>query len=128
MAGRLYPENKTLRADIILIAALLALSAVLFCVFRLTSANGAYVTVTVDSVEVARYSLSDDGTYPLNGGTNTLVISEGTARICDANCPDKLCVNQGAVHYTGQSIVCLPNKLIVTVHNAGEQQVDVVVS
>lgn len=120
------PHKKTLKADLIFIAALLILSAAAFILYRVNLNGGAYVIVTVDSAEVGRYSLDEDGTYILNGGTNTLVISDGTARIIDARCPDKLCVNQGSIRYTGQSIVCLPNRLIVTVYGGEESPVDFV--
>jgi hypothetical protein len=83
------------------------------------------VTVKVDGIEVAEYSLSKNGTYPLNGGTNILVIENRKAYLTDANCPDKLCVHQGKISMTGETITCLPNKLTVTVFGA-EESVDLV--
>lgn len=118
--------KRTVKADIIFIAAVLLLALVLFGISRLRQTGGAYVTVTVDGKETARYSLSEDGIYALNGGSNTLVISDGKAQVTEANCPDGLCIHQGAIQYTGQTIVCLPNKLIVTVYGADEAPVDIV--
>ena len=37
------------------------------------------------------------------------------ADVTDAGCPDKLCVRMGAVSRAGQSIVCLPGGIVVTV-------------
>lgn len=68
----------------------------------------------VNGVETARYSLSKNGTYVLNGGTNVLEILDGQARMTEADCPNHLCVKQGPVRCSGQSIVCLPNKVTVT--------------
>ena len=113
------------KRDIILIASILAVAIALFLIVELTKEEGAGVTVKVDGVKVAEYSLSADGTYPLNGGTNILVIENGKAYLSDANCPDKLCVHQGKISMTGETITCLPNKLTVTVFGT-EQSVDLV--
>ena len=113
------------KRDIILIASILAIAIALFLVVELTKEEGAGVTVKVDGVKVAEYSLAKDGTYPLNGGTNILVIEDGRAYLSDANCPDKLCVHQGKISMTGETITCLPNKLTVTVFGT-EQSVDLV--
>ena len=107
--------------DIALIGGCLVLAAVLFLVFSFGREAGAGVIVRVDGEEVARYSLYQNGTYPLNGGTNTLVIESG-----DANCPDELCVKQGKVRAEGQVITCLPNKLTVTVYGGEDSGVDLV--
>ena len=102
-------------ADIILIVSLVVLSLVLILVFWLGGKTGEYVVVTVNGEEVGTYSLAIDGEYQLNGGTNTLVIKSGKAYIDHANCPDKLCINQGKISKTGERIVCLPNKITITV-------------
>lgn len=97
--------------------------------YLLTSSGeaGAYVLVCVDGREEARYLLSEDGEYALNGGTNTLIIEDGYAYLLDAKCPDKLCVKQGRIHYDGQCITCLPNKLTVTVMGGEDNGIDMAV-
>ena len=80
--------------------------------------EGAALVVRVNGSEVARYALTETGDYPLNGGTNVLHIENGSAWLTDADCPDKLCVKQGKIQYTGQTITCLPNRLTVTVIGA----------
>ena len=113
------------KRDIILIASILIVAIAFFLIVELTKEEGAGVTVKVDGVKVAEYSLSKNGTYPLNGGTNILVIENGKAYLTDANCPDKLCVHQGKISMTGETITCLPNKLTVSVFGA-EQSVDLI--
>ncbi len=109
------------KRDFILIGSILAVAlAGLLLVFLLRE-NGARVVVKVDGETIGEYFLSVDGTYGLNGGTNTLCIENGTACLIDANCPDHLCVKQGRVSKTGQTITCLPNKLTVTVYGAKEE-------
>lgn len=112
--------NKKHLADVCLIGLLLLIALVLLLVFFLRSVSGAWAVVRVNGEEVARYPLSENGTYPLNGGSNTLVIQDEQAWLCDANCPDKLCVKQGRISYSGQCITCLPNRLTVTLEGAKE--------
>ena len=124
-----FLEDKKLRSDIILIGILLIISlSVLLFVF-LTREEGAIADVYVDGVKVAEYPLSIDGVYYLNNGSNVLVIENGTAYMREANCPDKFskngCVNTGKISYVGQTIVCLPNKIIVEIVGEGEGIVDV---
>ena len=123
-----HRENRILlrRADALLIGALLVISLLLFVFFRFFVGAGAYAVVTVDGRETARYPLSEPGRFELNGGTNILVIENGEARVVEAHCPDKLCVRQGAISRSGETIVCLPNKLVVTVVGAEERGVDAV--
>lgn len=111
---KLFSDRKIL-TDIIVVAALLLLSGISLLVMKAGQQDGACAIVRVNGEEVARYSLDADGTYPLNGGTNILVIENRSAYLIDADCPDKLCVKQGTVQYTGQCITCLPNRLTVTI-------------
>ena len=110
----------SLRYDLILVAALLAVSVVLLTVFLLTREQGAFVRVQLDGNTVAEYPLSVNARYELNGGTNILVIEDGEAYLVYADCPDHTCINTGRISLVGESIICLPNRLAVTV--VGEKQ------
>ena len=50
-----------------------------------------------------------------NGEKNVVVIDKGLAFIESANCEDKLCVKKGRIENVGESIVCLPNDVVVEV-------------
>ncbi len=112
--------------DLLLLAGILGVILLSFLVMGLLKKDGAYVTVRVDGTETARYSLSEDGEYSLNGGTNVLRIENGKAYMLTADCPDHLCVNQGKVDQSGETITCLPNRLTVTVSGAGKAEVELV--
>lgn len=116
--------KKKVFADIILICILLVLALSVFLVVELTRREGAYVVVSIDGGEVCRYSLSEDGEFALNGGTNTLVISGGKAYISEADCPDGLCVSQGEISRTGQTVVCLPNRVMLRIVGAEDADVE----
>ncbi len=48
-------------------------------------------------------------------------IHDGKADVTEADCPDKLCVHQKAISKTHETIVCLPNKVVVEVTGEGER-------
>ncbi|MBO5931188.1 MAG: NusG domain II-containing protein [Clostridia bacterium] len=103
------------RLDIIVIAAILLASLALLLVMTLNKEEGSVVVVEIDGATVATYSLDRDGEYSLNGGTNVLVIEDGKAYLNYSNCPDHTCEKTGKIQYVGQSIICLPNKVAITI-------------
>lgn len=118
-------KERHLIADALLIAGLLLLALLIYLLLQINQREGSVVSVCVNGAEIARYSLAQDGEYPLNGGTNLLVIEDGAARIAAADCPDALCIHQGKIRYSGQCITCLPNRLTVTVLG-GEGEVELI--
>lgn len=113
--------------DIILIAAALAVSAVLFLSVRFFSSNGDYVTVKVNNFTAAKLPLDTNTVYEIetdNGITNILEISDGAAKMISADCPDKICVNHRSISKNNETIVCLPNKVLITVVSEQENEVD----
>ena len=91
-----------------------------------TRQGGGYVSVQIGGETVMELPLNKDTRVVLGRGehTNTLVIENGTAQVIEASCPDQICVRQGAIQYEGESIVCLPHKLVVTVEGGETNDVD----
>ena len=121
-------KRKTLKNDIVLIAALLLVALAAWGLLRLTRARGAEAVVTVDGATVAALPLSEDAVLTVGEGqgfSNVIEVSGGRVRVRDADCPDRLCVRTGWVSRDGESIVCLPHKLVVTVRG-GEAGPDAV--
>lgn len=118
---------KTYKNDVLLIAALLILGGGLALFLWSTRQAGGVVSVQVDGDTVAELPLSEDTRLVLGEGahTNTLVIKDGAARVVEASCPDQICVDHGAIRYEGESVVCLPHRLVVTVEGGGSNGVDV---
>lgn len=109
------PRIFGIRVDILIVVALLVVALVWSGIALLTREPGSYIEVREDGVLVGRYSLSLNAEYTLGGGTNTLVIENGAAYMSSADCPDRTCVNVGRVSFRGEKIVCLPNRIVVTV-------------
>ncbi len=113
----------------LLIAGILLIAAVLLLLFFRTrqdreTGNAAEAVVTLDGEEVGRYPLNRDGTFPLNGGSNILVIENGEAWVSEANCPDKICMGMGKISRNGEFIACLPNLLIIVIEGGEQPAVD----
>ena len=49
------------------------------------------------------------------GGFNTIEVRPGAIGICDADCPDKLCVKMGYADSSLLPIICLPHSLVIEV-------------
>ncbi len=110
-------DKKKLRYDIILVAVCLFVSLTLWAVITLTKKPGDTVVVTVGGEEFGRYSIDEDGEVVIetDKGKNVLTIKDGYADITEATCPDGLCEKQRKIDESGESLVCLPNKVTVTV-------------
>ncbi|EHN58149.1 NusG domain II-containing protein [Oenococcus kitaharae] len=51
-----------------------------------------------------------------NGKAYDVIVATGNeVRVIEANCPDQICVHHAPIDQAGQSIVCLPHKLIIEV-------------
>ncbi|MBQ1802781.1 MAG: NusG domain II-containing protein [Lachnobacterium sp.] len=105
--------------DILLLVFLGIIFVMFFTFFYLFEVReGKNIVVTVDGEEYGKYTLSKDQNIQIkkNGKvTNEIQIKDGKASMKCANCPDKLCVKQHAISKKNETIVCLPNKVVVTV-------------
>lgn len=114
------------RNDILLVAVLLLVGGVLALFLCLTRQAGGTVFVQMDGEVLLELPLNEDRSLVLGEGehTNTLVIEGGKAQVIEASCPDRICVRQGAVQYAGESIVCLPHRLVITVQGGAANGID----
>ena len=112
--------------DIIVTASFLLLAVGALLVMNFTRVEGAYAEAVIDGEAVGKYPLAVDGVYPLNGGTNTLTVKDGFAFMSYSDCPDHTCEVTGKVKHVGQTIVCLPNHLTITIVGESDDSVDFV--
>lgn len=126
-------SKRPLRNDVLLIASLLLIAAVGLVYLFVFRTAGSAVTVTVDGELYGTYSLLQDTVqdiYTGDGGEghNRLVIREGKAYVETATCPDGICVAHAPVFRSGESIVCLPNRVVITVTaDGGTENPDIIV-
>ena len=115
------------RLDKPFIAVLAVLIALLFFLQHFTGNKGTYVIITQNNEIIGQYSLYQDHTFSVSTSdnhSNTVHIQNGQVWIEDSDCPDQLCVKQGSISHNGESIICLPHKLVIQVKAAQDNNID----
>ena len=102
--------------DLFLIIGIVALAVLMLVVFVRSAAGGgeAVLEITYGSSVYGIYPLSEDREISIED-KNTVVIKDGQVFMAEADCPDKLCVNSKPISSRGQSIVCLPNRIVLKI-------------
>ena len=123
--------GRKFRNDVIFIVALLLIVMLAGLAIYVLRGEGNAVTVTVDGKPLATYSLSEDRTVEIltgedNGELNLLIIKDGKAYVETATCPDGICAAHKPISRDGESIVCLPHKVVITVTQADGEGPDIV--
>ena len=105
--------------DLLLTGAILVIALVVFVCFKLTQKSGSTVNVSINGDVINSFSITDDTEFEIKTGeyVNTLVISDGKAYIKSANCPDKICVHHRKISNDGETIVCLPHKVVISIES-----------
>jgi len=116
--------------DILIVLAVVALSVFLIAQSVIGAGGGTdlEIRVTANGEEVLVRPLGEDyEELTVRGfeGDSYLEISGGRVRMIDSACPDKLCVKSGWISRPGESIVCLPNRVVIEI-TGGEGGPDVV--
>lgn len=116
--------------DRILILVLLFVSGVFLLIRNGTGKSGNLIRVSVDQKEYGTYLLTENQTITIHGKDweNILEIKNGKASVIHADCPDKICVHHSPVSKKGETIVCLPHKVVIEVMGRGaqENEIDVI--
>lgn len=120
--GLSYAQYKThmrklIRNDVILIFIIVLITLISAILYVSLQTDGDNACVIKNGEQIAVYSLKENRTVPISdeNNTNVLIIENGKAYISHATCPDKICVNHRPVSKTGETIVCLPNKLVIEI-------------
>lgn len=115
--------------DIIFISVLLSAVMLIGACFFFIRPEGELVKVTVDKELFGEYPLSEDITVEIRSGEgiNILVIKDGKAYVSEASCPDGICSAHKPISREGESIICLPNKVVVTVVSSDTESPDIIV-
>ncbi|MCF6096588.1 NusG domain II-containing protein [Thermovorax subterraneus] len=112
------------KGDKILIATVILVAFVIFTGFQIYGFTGGktYAVIEINGKEYQKISLGKDGPkmqLKVAGfiGDVVLEIDRDKVRVVASDCPDKDCVRQGWVSKPGQTLVCLPNRVVVKIQN-----------
>ncbi len=103
------------KGDFVIFGIIVAVAV--FLAFCFSGAKGKYISVTVENEKYGEYPLSAHTEVQISShlGTNTLVIENGSAHFEKSDCHDKICENTGEISRVGETIVCLPHKVVAEV-------------
>ena len=102
-------------AAVVLCVAVLA-AGIAFFQWRGGLSQGLTAVVSADGEELDRVSLeraAGEKTYRSGDYALTVAYAAGSVRVLASNCPTQDCVHTGTISRSGQSIVCLPARVII---------------
>lgn len=103
--------------DFVLILAVIIVALICLLFMKVNAGNGRKVKVMADGKVVHEMSIAVDEEYTViqDDKTNTVIVENGKVRVEDASCPDKICEKHIPISMNGETIICLPNKVVVEV-------------
>lgn len=104
---------------------------VIVCIFVLFNGyassymNALEVVVNVDGKKMYTIPLDSDGIFHVESkeGHVDIEVLDRRVHVKDSTCKDKLCILQGWIERTGESIICLPNRITLTI-DGGSNELD----
>jgi hypothetical protein len=114
------------RVTAVIVLSAVAILAVVWVIMPRASGTVAYVRVdgkliaTVDLTSTTSRTLRVAGAI---GPVDIMADGKGTIRVVDATCPDQICVNTSPAHSPGDQIICVPNRMVITVER-GRTDID----
>lgn len=111
------------KKDVLLIGSVVILAALFWLVPRIIDMfhedEKLQLRITVAGNEYGTYALEKEQIIEIQD-TNVCEIKNGKVSMISAQCPDQLCRRQGPIHRQGETIVCLPNKVVLEIKGSGE--------
>lgn len=109
------PKNKLTVLDVVVML-ILAVAAAVFLIRGVTApAAEVFVITTPDSSETHPLSHPASFTVTSNGYNLTIMLEDGKVRVENSDCPDHTCQNSGSISKRGESIVCVPAEVVISI-------------
>lgn len=119
-------ERKLLRfKDALIIVSVIAAVFVFYAL--LPEKTGEKALISRDGSVIAEIPLSGTGEYVFPEIPDMVfAVDNGAVSVTESGCSDKICVRTGKISRGGEAIICVPNRVAVTIENGAESDVDVV--
>lgn len=113
------------KIDLIIIGIIILIGLVTLA-FQKSTKSAELAEIYINSTLVKTVSLKQNGTFTVPEAESFVVeVNDGKIAVCSSPCKNKVCVHQGYISKTGQSIVCLPYAL--SVRTVGSEGYDAVI-
>ena len=109
--------------------ALIIIAVIILSLWLIPSQSGDVVNIYVDGALQKTLPLSENSETLIESdfGKNTIIIKDGEVYVTGADCPDRLC-EKSKITKSGRSIICLPNRLSVTIEGGkNDEKIDVII-
>ncbi len=119
--GRRIPGRAKVADAVLVMLLVVASVASLVLVSRASAGEkGSLAIIEVNGKEVKRVALGDGQktrTVTVRGvnGPSTIEFGRGRVRMLESRCRDRICVRRGWIDSRGDTIVCLPNRVVIRV-------------
>ena len=112
------------KGDIILIAGLLLLCLVLF-VTSFGKAESLRAEIYVGGEKTHSIALSEvEKSYTLTENACQLLVESDGVSFIDSDCSDRLCIKKGKLKRQGDTMACVPERVVVIIKSDGKKQID----
>ena len=120
-------SRKINKYDIILILTIICISIIFITLNKLNSKQGTNALVYYDNKLIKTIDLSIDKTYNIKGynGNVVIVVKDNKIKVKEEKSPLHLCSKQGYISKSYETIVCLPNKIVIEIDT--KKDIDTVV-
>ena len=116
------------KADIMLLVFFVVITLAAWIYLAVSETAGTKVTIQKDGELYGTYSLFEDTTITIedNDEINVVVIKDGVVYMEPASCHNQVCVEHSSISTSGESIICLPNRVIVKIDGDGGDNYDAI--
>ncbi len=122
-------SHRVKKGDLYLLAGCLLIALSSFFLYKVYyHEDGGTVVVTVDGTVCRTLPLDEDTSFAIpasdDKNANVLTIRDGFVSMTEAYCPDKLCMHQKKINKKGETIICLPRKIVISIDSTDKNEVD----
>ena len=106
--------------DFIILAGVIIMSLA-GILFSLNAPEGSQIVISTPFSNY-RYPLKEDRIIQVNGvlGDYSIEIKSGKVHTLHSNCPQQVCVVRGWAYKSGDSIACLPNRILIKIEDKNQ--------
>lgn len=116
------------KRDFLLILLILIIAGAVWFISSLCNiGKGGKLRISVDNQEYGVFDLREDLVISI-GDTNECQIKDGSVSMLYGKCPDQVCVHSAAISKNGQTIICMPNRVVLEIIDSDtDDQIDTIV-
>lgn len=115
-------------ADLFLVVFLIAVSLLGFCRARKHRQRGNFCLIEIDGAAAYRLPLDADTLLSIKARTGKVTLALNGGKVCvrQTTCPLRICERTGWIDLPGQAIICVPNRMVLTIEGGKKGTIDAV--